>query len=586
MEKKVTIREIESPNLVIEMDGDRYELLCEFQAKDGIFQDVYLKAGGTDVVVEIGKDRAVVGLFSVENNKVKQLFDYIEAGLRRQDGFVCYSSDIENYLEQAREVGGKYPFILNGMRPRNFMFAFVRDSAPLDEATARLVEEHMVESEHVRDALDFETDEDMFIEEPDEEFMRLPKVSQAGLLPEGWRWVDYPDLSGYLEAPDGKQWFQYDVHHEAYVEFKRDDDSRWSSYPGLFEDFKHNAERAIQVHVLENDGSLKDMGDMKFYVIEDKRNNFSIEYFEEIGTALERFQEAKVDAKKFPALGVRIGDGSLDLLHGVNGDAVLVPDYRHTDNFSEPMKAAEGEIQEAVRWLIEEKWAVTYEYQNDILPGWLQGDVTVLVPVTLGDEPKNSYCNGKVLKTELQSGIDAIDSLYIEMHGWVGYSELLKHTQEYAPEGFIKVPQMNVVYVQEKNVVGIDGRMDVAPSDFKAMVNDINKPYTLTVYDGTKYTGEFRGKHDFIVASYDDVASAVKGWYELQEKRQVPALVQNRETREVLFNGYDENNMRMSFEEAAKKFGFDGEGLDERLLDAVERAGKTESKDNERDLEI
>lgn len=704
MDNKVTIKEIEMPYVLVGAEERKYELLCEFQAKDGAFQRAYVQDNGKDVIIEIGKDSAIVGLFSVDNNKVRLLFDYIEAVLQRQDGLVCWcSGEFEKYLEQANKDGGKYPLIRTGIGLDEKVPMFYRQK-PLDKGFLTELEAYKVSVEYIQEGVEEDMDDEMYFQEPDDAFDSPPKVTQAaclpkgwnwvdypdgsghlaspdgmkyfeydrqpyygsgnieyreteaalwgpffdfdrvgsfsdfreeaelviaekvignskeeindglsieddlnsgyepqglsdledeetkvrqaGLLPVGWNWVDYPDLSGHLEAPDGKKWFQYDIHHEAYVEFKRDDDSRWSSYPGLFGDFKNAAEKAILEHVLEDVGGLSGMDKMRFYVIDDLKSNFSIEYFDDIGAALERFQEAKGQKKALPALGVRIGDGSLDLVHGVNGEAVLVPDYRHNENFSEPMKAAEGDIQEAVRWLVLEAGNILYEYQNDIMPAWIGRDVTVLVPVTLGDEPKSSYCEGKVLKTELQSGIDAIDSLYIEMHGWVGYNELIKHPEEYVADGVIKVPQMNVVYVQDKNVVGMDGRMDIAPCDFKAMVNDINKPYSLIVYDGTQYTNEFRNKHDFIVASYDDPASAVKGWYELQERKRVPALVQNAQTREVLFNGYDENDQRMSIKEAAKKFGFNDSDLDARLSDAVERAGKPESKDMETDLDI
>ena len=618
MEKKIVIKEVESPNLRVDVDGVRYELLCEYQAMNGVFHKVFIEESTNDVMIEVGKHSAIVGLFSAAGDRVRKLFDYMEASIDKNDGMVCWQEgEMQRHLERAMALGGNYPLLRKGVGLAEKMPLFYRQKV-MDSGAMNEIARHSAGVEHVVEPEDYwehevsgllEMDDwrsgaaQLTIEESlrddlnsgygcevEEEFSEEPKVTQAGMLPEGWKWVDYPDGSGHLASPDGKEYFIYDVASGNYVEYKHDKDSGWSAFPGHFEDFKGNAERAILEFVLENDGSLKDMDKIRFYVIEDKRNNFSIEYFDDLGAAHERFMEARVDVKKFPALGVMVGDGSLDLLHGVNGDAVLVPDYRRsTWNWSEPMKAKIGDIEEAARWLVLEGGGVLYEYQNDILPIWLQGEMRVLVPVTLGDELNNSYCDGKVLKAEFSSGIDAIDSMYIEMHGWVGYNELLKHPQEYVADGVIKVPQMNVVYVQEKNVVGIDGRMDVAPCDFKAMVADISKPYALVVYDGARYTEQYRDKHDFIVGSFDDVGSAVKGWYELQERKRVPALVQDMSTtrREVLFNGFDEDNVRVSYEEAAKKFGFDAQpGLDDVLEGAKAKAGEMKNNGQERDMEM
>ena len=587
MDERILMKEGEPQHVLVGDSGQCYELLCEFEDKGKGFQRVYVQDAGEDVIIEIGKDSAIVGLFSIEEGKIEALFDYIEANLSGKNGIVCWlAGEFEDCLKQVDKEGRKYPFIHAGVGADVKVPMFYRQNH-LDPTSARAIASHTVAVDFV-DGQAEDLDGEMFFAEPEpgEVFDAPPKVTQAGILPEGWKWVDYPDMSGHLEGPDGKQWFQYDVHHSAYVEFKRDDDARWSSYPGRFEDFKHGAEKAILEKYLGIDRSLMDMDKMRFYVIEDKENNFGIEYFDDVAAAHERFMESKVDAKKFPALGVSIGDGSLDLLHGVNGEAVLVPDIYWKDAmWSEPFKAAQGDIEDAARWLVMEGGGVLYEYQNDIVPPWLQGEVTVLVPVTMGEKAPGSYCDDKILKATVAAGFDAIDSLYLEMHGWVAYDELLRHPEEYVADGVVKVQYLNVNYALDRNVIGIDGQMDISPCEFKGMVEKFSKPYQLTAYDGAKYTGQFRDKHEFIVGSFDSLPEAVKGWYELQERRRVPALVQKTGERGVLFNGYDENDKRMLLRDAANKYGFEAAGLCDVLADAEKRAIKGNVGNQDKDFE-
>ena len=51
MDKKITIKETEMPYVLVGADERRYELLCEFQAKDGAFQRVYVQEAGEDVII-------------------------------------------------------------------------------------------------------------------------------------------------------------------------------------------------------------------------------------------------------------------------------------------------------------------------------------------------------------------------------------------------------------------------------------------------------------------------------------------------------------------------------------------------------
>lgn len=587
----IMIKELETPNLLVDIRGERFELLCEYQGKDGLFQSVFVKDAGNDVIIEKGKGAAISGLFSLEGHNVKQLFDYIEATLSGDDGLVCWHSlDMIKHMERAQESGGKYPLLLKSMGEIKRLPLLYRQGA-LDSGLIKEIEAHTFPVEHTVEVEQVD-DEVVFYPDSEEEFSEPPKITPAALLPDGWTWVEYFDGSGHLEGPGGVRVFGYDrLTVPGGVEYERDGTSGWSNFWGSFADFKKEAEQSVRACMIEDIGGHKDMISLEFYFIENLKENFECVYCKDIVSALEQFQEALQIKGARPALGVRVIEGSaemgaLDLLHGFNGDAVLVPDYRDLSNCSKAMQAAEQDLREAVRWLIEEKWCVKYEYQNDLLPVWAQGGVSVLVPITLGNEQKSSYCEGKVLKAEFSSGVDAIDSLYIEYHGWVAYNELLKHPDEYVSDGAIVVPQLNVAYVLENHVVGIDGRMDIAPHDFAAMVNQINKPYALVVYDGQDYTMQYRGKHEFIVASYDDVASAVQGWYEVQERlqgrRYIPMLVQSYVPGEarVVFNGFDENSQRMSYQQAVEKFGLpEQKGLDSVIGQAAREANERNAAD-------
>ena len=562
MDDKVVFKKVEQaglPYVLVGVEENRYELLCEFQAKDGAFQRAYVQENGKDVIIEPGKDNAIIGLFSVSDDKVRELFRYIEATIAKDYGIVCWRSGMfENLLEQASKDGSKYALLRKGIGLAEKVPLFYRQK-PMSKEALEDIALHKVAVEYVKEPIEEDLEDEIYMQEPDDDFDSYSNVTQAAGLPEGWKWVDYQDGSGHLTAPDGKCFFIYDgapYANQGGIEFKETTQGLWGPFWGTLDEFKERAEQLVYEKGLVAIGRKKDMSKMDFYVIDDMKKAFDCEHFDNVASALERFQEVKADTSKFPALGVRVADGSVDLLHGVNGEAVLVPDYRDMSNFSEPMKEAEEDICEAVRWLIEDKWSVGFEYQNSILPAWGYSDVKVLVPLTIGNEPKNSYCNGKVLKATLSSGIDAIDSLYIENHGWVAYNELLKNSKEYAPEGFIKVQQLNVVYVREKNVIGIDGRMDIAPHDFAAMVSQINKPYSLVVYDKQDYLLQYKDKHEFIVASYDKAPDAIQRMNDIGERTgNIPLIVQSRDSGHLIssYNGRNVEDVLDAAIEAANE---------------------------------
>ena len=110
--QSITIEDDTSPDILV--NGEKYTLLCEFETINRNFTHVYVEENGTDVVVQLSPQSAVVGLFSVEAGRIDDLFRYIEASIASKDGFVCYSSDdLLKYFDMVPNKALKYPIILN-----------------------------------------------------------------------------------------------------------------------------------------------------------------------------------------------------------------------------------------------------------------------------------------------------------------------------------------------------------------------------------------------------------------------------------------------------------------------------------------
>lgn len=310
------------------------------------------------------------------------------------------------------------------------------------------------------------------------------------------------------------------------------------------------------------------MSEYRFYVVNDliSGHKSSVEYFEDVRVALDRYLSLENNTVRLPALGIEAGNGGLDLIHGINGENVLVPDYRRQGlTWSPEMQSVLNDVNKFV-----EMFVLEGVVQREFLTVPLVDSVRTIVPATLSrDDYDDGYCNDKTLKTSRRNGLDGIDSLFIQGHGWVVYSDLVENPEKYCSDGFLYVDAMNVAYIRDKNVVGLDGRMDVCPSDFAKMVERINKPYVLVAYDANDYNFQYKGKHDYIVASYDNLSDSVKAWYDFKEKHpEAPMYVghQERGRESAVFNGVNDDFEALTRAEAAKIYGFD---MDENTVDAL-----------------
>ena len=325
------------------------------------------------------------------------------------------------------------------------------------------------------------------------------------------------------------------------------------------------------------------MSEYKFYVVNDLISGHQgvVEYFNDVRAALDRYLALENNKERLPALGIQVGNGSMDLIQGIHGENVLVPDYRR------PGVRLAPEMQNALEDIYKfvEMFVLEGVVQREFLTVRLVDDARVIVPVTLNREDyDDKYCEGKTLKTSRRDGLDAVDSLYIQGHGWVVYSDLAAEPEKYCKDGFLSVDAMNVAYIRDKHVVGIDGRMDVCPSDFAKMVERIIKTYALVVYDEVDYNFQYKGKHDFIVASFENIADAVKTWYDLSARHpDVPMYVGRLERgrESAVFNGRNGASEIISREEAGRIYGFaDEKSVETLIAEANERSAPIKDKDS------
>lgn len=140
----VLIEEAEMPNILV--NGSKYELFCEFAAKSGGEQSIYVAEQGNDVIVRLEQDRAILNFFSAEQGKIKELFDYIEALIARKDGLICFESEsFPSFLKMAIAAGGRYPIIQNELHPKKHSFlSGVLPRFPLQHALDKSFQEQIL----------------------------------------------------------------------------------------------------------------------------------------------------------------------------------------------------------------------------------------------------------------------------------------------------------------------------------------------------------------------------------------------------------------------------------------------------------
>lgn len=111
--------------------------------------------------------------------------------------------------------------------------------------------------------------------------------------------------------------------------------------------------------------------DYKFYVIDDlNKNVFNIKRFDNqhFEDALILFLNHPSKNGEMPAFGIENEGYSLDIIHGVNGEDVLVTDYRMKEALSPQLNSIYDDIEAVVNRLIKDG-VVELEYNKDKTPG-------------------------------------------------------------------------------------------------------------------------------------------------------------------------------------------------------------------------
>lgn len=316
-----------------------------------------------------------------------------------------------------------------------------------------------------------------------------------------------------------------------------------------------------------------------FYVVDDLRSQKAavIEFTtKSLNEALERFQTVMGDNGAVPALGVLAGLRFQDLLQKVHGENVLVRDYKYRINdWNEKMVTVMDQVCDC---LMDEN-VVNLTYSLDFFDR-IGKSCPVIVPLGNGDRGlDNGYCRDKRLKTISSFGFDAINQLYVNGHGWADYREILEDPAAFAEKGILRVEGVNVNYTNKTNLQGIDGQMDITPHDFSQMLQDINREFTLRVFD------EKLGA-SYIVDSFDELKDAVKAWYELPAE--LTAHVEQQVGygyQQYVFNGIDDDFEEIPYEQAAREYGFETGAVEEIIADAAGRVEKTAPGKSEIEIE-
>lgn len=316
-----------------------------------------------------------------------------------------------------------------------------------------------------------------------------------------------------------------------------------------------------------------------FYVIDDLKSRvYQTHRFQSMNEAVVAFRGTEPKEGEVPVLGVEVGTSSLDLVHRVNEINVLVSEYKN-DNLSERMLVVRGQLDKLVAFLKDEL-GISHTYCHAFFDR-IGRSCPVIAPLgKCEDGFDESYCADKRLKTISGFGFDAVNQLFVLGHGWVNYSDVKEAPDAFCKNGVMCVENVNVNYVLKKNFVGINGQMDISVHDFTQMLRDVNKEFSLRVY-------EPRLDNSYIVNSYDNLKDAVRAWYELPANlsAQVNQTV-GYSYQQIIFNGVDDNFDDIPYEKAAEMYGFESDGVEQVIADAKGRINSDDiiGKQNEREL--
>lgn len=229
--------------------------------------------------------------------------------------------------------------------------------------------------------------------------------------------------------------------------------------------------------------------DLRFFIFNNLRfqqdgMKSEVYRFDTLQEAVEKFN---VLPKEYTAaLGVTLDERSeLDLIHRVNGEAVLIKDYIHIEKY-----ANNPAIQKVVSDLVYQL-NICYELNGGLFnvhssqikspeefcaENGLEAkdefkylSVAILTPLADHTRKLDSYFKDKTLlcKPHVNNLLHSINEVYIEGKGWVAGKEFMKHINKsnynYNNAALPIVSRLNINYV---DVVGHKGQADISPYNF------------------------------------------------------------------------------------------------------------------------
>ena len=250
---------LDHERLEVLFDGAPCSLLCTYRTHTGFYNAVYVGDHSQDVIIEQDGKAAIVGLFSTEKMRAKQLLDYMEATISKADGFeYCLQSDLRELIRQATDRGGRYPLLSLALDPQTKLSLSDRlysriSSRKLDTAFRKQLSAHTVSVDHICKAP---------VVVPAAPEKADPIIFPAENLPQGWRWFAYPDGSGGLVSPENRARILHLSPDARGVEYLDTQNSSWNACPNSVQDFRKqiasDISRSLQMQRESLDQKIKD----------------------------------------------------------------------------------------------------------------------------------------------------------------------------------------------------------------------------------------------------------------------------------------------------------------------------------------
>lgn len=219
-----------------------------------------------------------------------------------------------------------------------------------------------------------------------------------------------------------------------------------------------------------------------FYVVEnlrheqDKSGNFTITRYGRLEDAIKAFNE--LPSNYTSALGGTLGKGEIDFIHRINGESVLVNDFKFVETWDNPL------VHRALEMI---KSRLGVEYESDVR---MFNGHSVIVPLQNEKPVLNSYFMDKYLRpregaeeavvfrygspeqypenhpVHTEHFNTAVNEFFVGGQGWISGEEFfnkLNSINAYENPERLKVMKININY---EDMNGRTGQADINPHEF------------------------------------------------------------------------------------------------------------------------